>query len=146
MRPDLLALLYRSMDEDLAPTERKALDEALAASGDLKLERDRLIAMRGMVSRSSADSFGPFFAERVMSRLAGERRRAGTGQFWLGWLPVFRRVAIAGAVAAVALVLINFARTDSVSATAAMGLPAASEVSLEEIAKPPVESMLEDLS
>lgn len=146
MKQDLLTLLCRSLDEDLAPGERKVLEEALAASQDLRLERERLLAMRAAVSRSAADSFEPFFAERLMRRLSGDRCRAGAARFWLGWLPVFRRVAIVGAVAAVTLVLVNFVRTNSVSATSAMGLPEVSEVSLDEMIKPPVESMLEDLS
>jgi anti-sigma factor RsiW len=143
MNQDLLTLLYRSLDEDLAPAERKALEEALAASQDLRLERERLLAVRAAVSGSAADSFKPFFAERVMRRLSGDRLAAGAGQFWPGWRPVFTRVALAGVVTAVALVLVNLAQTDRVSVTAALGLP---EVSLDQMAKPPVESMLEELS
>ena len=143
MKQDLEALLYRSLDDDLAPRERRLLEEGLARSEDLRQERDRLIALRGAVSRGAVDSFGPFFVERLMRRLADTRERARAGQFWLGWVPALRRVAIAGAIATVALVAVNMAQTDRVSATAALGLP---DYTVEQITKPAVESMLEELS
>lgn len=143
MKKDLLALLYRSLDEDLPPSDRKALEEALAASEELRRERERLLAVRAAVSRNTADSFKPFFAERVMRRLAETRQGAKAAQFWQGWVPVFRRVALAGVVAAIALAVANFMQTDGVSVKAAMGLP---DVSLEQLTESPVESILEELS
>jgi anti-sigma factor RsiW len=138
-----LELLCRSFDEVLAPSERRVLEDALAASEELRQERARLIATRRSISEGGADSFRPFFAERVMRRLAEVRAAEERQRPWLGWLPVFRWVAVAGVVAALALIVTNFMRADSVSATAALGLP---DVSLEKILEPPVDSMLEELS
>ena len=144
---DLKALLYRSLDQDLSrelsAEERRLLQGALAASDELRRERDGLVALRAAISRGAVDSFGPFFVERVMRRLADTRVGVKAGQFWLGWVPALRRVAIAGAVATIALVTFNMAQIDRVSATAALGLP---DYSVEQMTQPAVESMLEELS
>jgi anti-sigma factor RsiW len=139
----LMALLYRSLDEDLSAEERSLLEQALAASKGLRREKERLVALRAAISGGAVDSFGPFFVERVMRRIADTRVGMKAGRFWLGWVPALRRVAVAGAIATVALVTFNMAQIDRVSATAALGLP---DYSVEQMTQPGVESFLEELS
>lgn len=144
MNERILELLYRSFDEELTAGEGGQLREALAASEALRHEKDRIETMRKMVSASGRDTFKPFFAERVMGRVAGLREGSSgmcTLQEWLS--RVFRRVAIVGAAVAAGLVLLNLVQADGVSLAAAFGI---SEVPIEEILELPVESILEDLS
>ena len=144
MNDRILELLYRSFDEDLTGDEERELREALAASEALRREKDRIEAMRNMVSASRVDTFKPFFAERVMRRLSEVREsRNGiwTLQDWLSRL--FRPVAIAGAAVAAGLLVFNLVQADAISVAAAFGI---SEVPIEEILELPVESILEDVS
>jgi anti-sigma factor RsiW len=144
MNERMLELLLRSFDEELSAEEGKELREALAASEALRHEKSRIEKMRKMVSESGADTFRPFFAERVMRRVT-EMREARNGVWTLqDWLSrVFRRVAIVGAAVAAGLVIFNLVQADGVSVAAAFGI---SEVPIEEILELPVESILEDVS
>jgi anti-sigma factor RsiW len=144
MNEKILELLYRSLDGQLTPDERKILRDALAGSEELRQERGRIMAVRKMVSASGAESFRPFFAERVMRQVKslGEGEAGGwTLQEWLS--RVFRRVVIAGTVVAVCLVVVNLVQTEDVSVAAAFGMP---EVSIEEMLELPVDSILEGRS
>jgi len=144
MNDRILELLYRSFDEELTGDEKRELHDALARSEALRREKDRIEAMRNMVSASGVDTFKPFFAERVMRRLSDMREsRNGiwTLQDWLSRL--FRPVAIAGAAVAAGLLVFNLVQADGVSVAAAFGM---SEVPIEEILELPVEAMLEDVS
>ncbi|MFH1312492.1 MAG: hypothetical protein ABIJ00_04625 [Candidatus Eisenbacteria bacterium] len=144
MNEEMLNLLYRSLDEDLDPAEQHRLDEALARSEALREERVRILAIRRSLAVSAAESFKPFFAERVMSRLtanAGENRGAETFLESLSY--VFRRAAFAGALAVVALAIFNIVSSNTISATAALGVP---KVTIEEVIETPFESVMEALS
>jgi hypothetical protein len=137
----ILELLYRSFDEDLTGSEARELRDALAASETLRREKDRVEAIRRTVSATARDTFKPFFAERVMRRLAAMRENRNgiwTLQEWLS--RVFRRVAIVGAAVAVGLVVLNLVQADGISLAAAFGF---SEVPIEEMLELPVESILE---
>jgi anti-sigma factor RsiW len=144
MNERILELLYRSFDGELTPDEEKELREALAASQELRREKDRIEAVRQMVSASARDTFKPFFAERVMRKVTESREDASgmwTLQEWLS--RVFRRVAIAGAGVALGLVVLNLVQADGISVAAAFGI---SEAPIEEMLELPVESILEDAS
>jgi anti-sigma factor RsiW len=144
MNERILELLFRSFDEQLTTEEDEELQEALEASEALRQEKDRIEAMRKMVSESGARTFEPFFAERVMKRVA-ELHESRNGMWTLQeWLSrVFRRVAIVGAAVAAGLVILNLVQADGVSVAAAFGIP---EVPIEDVLDMPVESMLEELS
>jgi hypothetical protein len=144
MNERILDLLYRSFDGELSPEEQMELRDALAASEDLRLEREKIEAVRRMVSASGRDTFKPFFAERVMSRI-GDLRASSNGMWTLQeWLTrVFRRVAFAGAAVAVGLLIFNFVQTQGVSLAAAFGI---AEAPIEEVLELPVGSILEGAS
>ena len=144
MNDRILELLYRSFDEGLTGDEDRELRAALAASEYLRRERGRIEAMRKTISASGTDAFKPFFAERVMRKIAEikeSRNGIWTLQDWLSRL--FRRVAIVGAGVAAGLVIFNLVQADAVSLAAAFGIV---EVPIEEILELPMESILEDVS
>jgi anti-sigma factor RsiW len=140
MNDKTLDLLYRSLDEELAPAERRRLDEALQQSESLREERSRSLAVRKSLSAGAAEAFKPFFVERVMNRLS----REGRPETFLESLSyVFRRVVFAGAAAVIALAVFNIASSDTVSATAALGLP---EITIDDVMETPFESVMEAFS
>ena len=64
-----LKLIYRSFDDDLTEKEQEQLTEALEKSEMLQQIKEETSALRQDVSNSAAQSFEPFFAERVMNRI-----------------------------------------------------------------------------
>jgi hypothetical protein len=144
MNDELLDLLYRSFDEKLEPEEQRRLKAALAQSDMLRKERARMLAIRESLGTGAAESFKPFFAQRVMSRIEDEFAEGRSGETFLESLSyVFRRVALAGALAVIVLAVFNIVSSDTVSATAALGLP---EMTIEEVIETPFESVMEALS
>lgn len=106
-----LDLLLRALDDELADPDRDRLQQLLATSPDARAAWQQHRAVRTAVAAQAAPSFGPYFADRVMQRLARERgahpRRGGAGlPAWLtpagavGW-----GLAVAVLLAAVGLAL-----------------------------------------
>jgi anti-sigma factor RsiW len=144
MNDKMLELLYRSLDGVLTPDEQASLNEALAASEELRAEKRRLHAMRQAVAQSAADTFRPFFAARVMQRIARSAEpKQASESFFRGLVYTFRRVALAGAMIIAAFIIYNITASDEISFTTVLGAP---EISIEEVFEPPLNSILEDLS
>jgi len=144
MNDVMLELLYRSFDGSLTPKEQALLDEALAASEDLRAEERRIQAVRTRISRGATDTFKPFFATRVMARIAEAAEREATAENFFGALShAFRRVALAGAMIIAGFIIYNIAATDEISFTTVLGVP---EISIDEVFEPPTNPILEDLS
>ncbi len=144
MEKRMLELLYRSLDGELSPDERKDLDAALAGSPGLRREREDLIAMRGVVTDGAVRSFGPFFAERVMSTIRSAREKEAAGaRFFDSLLYAFRRVALAAAAIAAFLLIYNINQGGSVSVAAAFG--AENTGGIEQVLNAPVNETLEEL-
>ncbi len=145
----ILELLYRSFDDGLAAPERAELEAALAASEDLRRQKEEIAHMRSAVSASGAGGFGYMFTERVMKRIEAERASSpavgkGTAPaLFESLLRAFRPVAIAGAAAVLALMVYNIVDNRDISFSAALGVP---EATLEEALESPLDSVLEELS
>ena len=111
-----LRLLYRSFECRLSEREQASLEQALERSPELRAEKERIQLQREMLSQGPASSFGPAFAERVMGRLdAAETGSNGGELFYATWLMLFRRFAIAGAVALLLLLSYNLRLGDKLS-------------------------------
>ena len=135
MNKKVLSLLYRSFDDTLTEAEQRCLNEALKTSAALREEKERLSAMRGDVASLAATSFAPGFTERVMRRLDAEPAQTNGGErFFAALIYLFRRVAIAAAVAIVALVVFNLQGGDSLSLESAFGR---TEVTIAEVLESP---------
>ena len=74
-----------------------------------------MIAQRQVVADSASQSFGPFFAERVMNRIDGlGEKKNGWEAFYESFMAAFRRVAIVSAAVLVLLISYNVIRSDIV--------------------------------
>jgi hypothetical protein len=111
----VLELLYRSLDGDLKGKDQKKLDEALEKSEELRKEKERVLAQRQAVADSASQSFGPFFAERVMHQIEGlGQKKNGWEAFYENFMAAFRKVAIVSAAVLVILISYNVIKSDIV--------------------------------
>lgn len=123
MKTRMQRMLYRRFDEQLSPEAEAELQAALAASAELRETERQILALRGLLARQQVHSFKPFFASRVMRRI---REAAATREEFFGALAwTFRRVALAGAIAAMLLLAHNLGAEQKISWEAALRLPAA---------------------
>ena len=112
-----LELLYRSLDDDLEAREQQQLERALEKSQDLRKEKELVIVQRKAVSDSTARSFKPFFAERVMRRIEETQEKGASKEsFYEAFQAAFQKFAVVGAVIMIFLIFLNLVIGDSLSA------------------------------
>lgn len=110
-----LKLLYRSLDVDLKVKDQHRLDKALEESEELRKEKERILVQRQAVADSAGQSFGPFFAERVIQRIETlSPKKNGLEVFYENFMAAFRKVAIVSAVVLVLLISYNVIKSDIV--------------------------------
>jgi hypothetical protein len=111
----VLKLLYRSLDSDLKDKDRIKLEDALKESEELREEKERLLIQRKTVAESASQSFGPFFAERVVNRIEGlDQKKNGLEVFYESFMATFRKVAVVSAAVLVLLISYNVIKSDIV--------------------------------
>jgi len=130
-----LKLLYRFFDSELNEKEKKQLEEALKISEELRQEKEQISAQRKAISESTATSFKPFFAERVISRIDSIKKGNGLVDFYESLKAIFRRFAIAGIVIMLILIFYNFTTGEGMSVDDAFYT---SDVIFEEILDMPL--------
>lgn len=116
MENKLKKRITRSLDGDLPSREQKRLDEALRRSPGLREEKTRILMLRRALAESRAPGFGPGFAGRVIRRIAEvEKSGMETDVFYETFRALFRRVALIGAAALLALLTYNLSIGDKFS-------------------------------
>jgi anti-sigma factor RsiW len=116
MDDKLKKLIYRSLDGDLPPREQKRLDKALRRAPGLREEKTRILKIRRALAESRAPGFSPGFAGRVIRRIAKEEKSGmETDIFYETFLALFRRVALIGGAALLALLTYNLSIGDKFS-------------------------------
>lgn len=128
--------LLRLLDGTLTPEEKTRLHDDLARSPALRAELDDLKALRSLlqttVRASSEQALKPFFADRLIRRLApAGTRLAATApdeEFFGSLLRLFRPVALAGLLLILGFALYNVTLADVYDAEpttteAVLGLP-----------------------
>jgi hypothetical protein len=136
MNKKTLRLLYRSFDGRVSEKELRFLEEALGRSPELKAEKEQIQRQREMLSQGAALSFAPGFADRVIGGLdTSAADTNGWEQFYAILLTLFRRFAIAGAVALLLLLTYNLRLGDQLSLEEAFF---ASDTTVEELRRLPL--------
>ncbi len=141
MDEKLKKLLYRSFDTDLSPEEKKQLDIALRQSSDLKIEKDRISALRDNIASGKKQSFEPFFADRVMGRVYDIDKENEEDLFFERLFALFRPVAIAATVLIVIAIGYNIGSSGQISLEGALAVP---EVTLDEVYDPTLTLAMEE--
>ncbi len=120
MKQEIMDLLYRSFDQELRPEEEKILSAALAASPALRQEKAKIVQMRSLLRNETTPSFQPFFAARVMRRIANRESR---GEDFFGSLLWSFRFVAAGAALVVGLLMTqNLVGSDNLSMSTLLGI------------------------
>lgn len=130
MKPDL-ELLNRYLDGTLDAGARRHVEAERSANPEFAAAIERLERLRRQVSSSRADSFAPYFSDRVMRRLLAAPAAVRADAFYGSLRMAFARVAIAGLLIAgglAAINLVSYGDMDVVSSIpeALFGLPSAS--------------------
>ena len=113
----LYDLLLCSTDSSLTEEETRNLTEALEASPEARRIRSELIQLKKLAQVERAESFSPFFTERVMARLM-HRQESLVDRFIL----VFRPIAYSALLLTVLLSSYNVLRGDSFSLFSPLGI------------------------
>jgi hypothetical protein len=142
MNKKTLKLLYRSFDSQLTKQDQQQLDEALTNSQALREEMKRIVSLRNDISSNIADSFKPFFAERVTQRISAlDNTEQSSYVFFESLWYLFRRVAIAGTVIVLILISHNLWVSRDITLVSAFGI---SQPTAEELLKTPFDLILEE--
>jgi negative regulator of sigma E activity len=119
--------MIRALTGEADEQEAARLLARLEQEPELQAEYDGLQVLRRALSGGEKQTFGPFFAARVMNRLERERNGAVSMYESLRW--VFARIAVAGLVACVGLgvyntVIASNAEIGNSAIESALGVPA----------------------
>jgi hypothetical protein len=134
-------LLIQSGDRKLSWREEKILDAARQSCPNLAEEESLLQKIQQKLSDGKTESFGPWFAERTMSRIrqitAQEKR-----PLWMlsGLQPAYRRVLLGAIAVLVVIVAFNISTTSQPNIAEAFGV---SQLPIEELADPVSSYILE---
>ena len=132
----ILKLLYRSFDAELKEKEKRLLEQALEKSEGLRKEKELIMERRQAIAESASQSFRAQFADRVMARIAGiDQEESSMESFYEGLKIAFKRLAIIGAVAVLALIFFNLIKGDIIPVEEVFF---ASDMAFEEILNLPL--------
>lgn len=113
---DLKKLLLRSYDDNLNPAEKEALEKGLMESQDLKNEQLAIESMRKTLGKFTPE-FEAGFSDRVMQQVENINFNTSIPIY-----SVFKRVALSGAAAIIALLISIYYTDGSLSLDALYGL------------------------
>ena len=113
---DLKKLLLRSYDDDLSLVEKEVLEKGLAKSQELRDEQTAIESMRKMFGNVSPE-FDAGFSERVMQKVEIDKSKSSFPVY-----SIFKRVALSGAAAIIALLISIYYTDGSLSLDALYGL------------------------
>jgi hypothetical protein len=108
-------LLYRSFEEELNSKEKKIMAEALDRNPSLRKEKERIQELRRMTAESGKICFSPSFTERVMAEIQNISGAASPPKWenaYESMILWFRRLAVAGALAAAVLIVLILTMPD----------------------------------
>lgn len=129
-------LLYRSFDEELKPKHKEQLETALKSSPELRKEKEEIASQRQALKDNAAQSFQPFFADRVVNRLFfGKTAENGWEAFYQTFKALFGRFAIACGIIGLILFTYNVTIGDSLDPEEVFFV---SDIAIEELYKLPL--------
>ena len=114
-RNKIKKLLYLFDEDFLSDEEKSLLHDALKSSPQLRKEKESFLEQRELLKKNAASGFSPFFADNVIKRVKNGKKRNGMDTFYEILVSMFRRVAIAGAIIALALIFFMVGMEDSLS-------------------------------
>jgi len=110
-------LLLKSYDAPVTARERELLSSLMQNDHALRQQGDQYSRIRELLLRPEPDSFGPFFAERIMHQL---KQRASEIDYLIFFFFKKYQVLVVGVL--VALLITNLLLTDQFSLKALFGI------------------------
>jgi hypothetical protein len=110
-------LLLRSWDGQVSARERETLASVLQNNPAIRQQSDQYQKIRAMLLRTEPDSFGPFFAERIMNMI---RQRTQEIDYLIFFFFKKYQVVLLGVL--VALLVSNMLLTDQLTVKGILGV------------------------
>jgi hypothetical protein len=110
-------LLLRSWDAPVSARERKTLAEAMQNDPVMRQNSEQYLKIRTMLLRAEADSFGPFFAERIMNMIKNRTQQIDYLIFFF-----FKKYQVVLLGLLVALLISNMLLTDQLTLKGILGV------------------------
>ena len=109
-------LFLHSLDENLNDDQKITLAEAMNNNRNLKREADQFVKLRAHLLKKEEDSFGPFFAERIINRIKSLKEEIDYQVFFF-----FKKYQMAAIGIVVALIVLNIVLSDNLTLKSVLG-------------------------
>jgi len=126
----LIGQLIKSLDDGLNQEEVDELNSTLATSNPAKEELEWLQDIRQSIQSVKTESFRPYFAQRVMRRIAKLQEIKHESDLFQSLMVVFRPVAISASFIIAVILIYNISTGNFTSLESILGIP---EYNLENI-------------
>jgi hypothetical protein len=109
-------LFLQSLDGKISAEQKKKLDEVMNSDLLLRKNADQFMTLRSKLLRKEEDSFGPFFAERIINQIKSLKKEIDYQIFFF-----FRKYQLAAIGVVVALVVLNIVLSDQMTVKSVLG-------------------------
>jgi len=109
-------LFLQSLDGKISEEQKMKLAEAMNADPALRRNADQFVKLRTKLLRKEEDSFGPFFAERIINQIKSLKKEIDYQIFFF-----FKKYQLAAIGVVVALVVLNIVLSDNLSVKSVLG-------------------------
>lgn len=110
-------LIIKSLDAKLTSEERTLLMQLLESDHETKKLSLQYEKLRGMLLRPEPDSFGPFFAERIVNKIKNLKKEIDYQIFFF-----FKKYQLAAVGVVIALIVLNIIFSDQLTVKSVLGL------------------------
>lgn len=109
-------LFLQSLDGKISEEQKIKLEEELNNNRILKKNADQFLKLRMKLARKEEDSFGLFFAERIINRIRSLKKEIDYQIFFF-----FKKYQLAAIGIVVALVVLNIVLSDQLTLKSVLG-------------------------
>jgi hypothetical protein len=109
-------LFLQSLDGKISEEQKKRLEEVMNSDLTLRKNADQFVKLRTKLLREEEDSFGPFFAERIINQIKSLKKEIDYQIFFF-----FKKYQLAAIGVVVALVVLNIVLSDNLTVKSVLG-------------------------
>jgi hypothetical protein len=109
-------LFLQSLDGKISDEQKIKLAEAMTVDPALKKTADQFVKLRDRLLRKEDESFGPFFAERIINQIKSLKKEIDYQIFFF-----FKKYQLAAIGVVVALVVLNIVLSDNLTVKSILG-------------------------
>ena len=143
MNKKLKRLLYKKFDAQLSDKEQELLSTAMKSDRWMQDERDFIERLRASMKASAQETFGPFFADKVVNAVKKIREQDITSELFFEFaFRFFRKLALTGVVACLLLFSIHAIKNKN---STPIDRLAESDLTFEQMIIPSFTPSVEDL-